>query len=76
MPEAGEHLHVRKLCRSTMSDANSLMDARLLEPIIAQLRRQVPDLRRRDAERRCLGIFLGKRRDLDVGPHARLRGLR
>ena len=26
--------HPRRLCRSTLSDANALMDARLLEPII------------------------------------------
>jgi hypothetical protein len=44
------HRHPRRLCRSTMSDANSLMDARLLEPIIAQLRSRLPDLRRRDGQ--------------------------
>jgi len=38
MAEAAEYLpRQHKLCRSTMSDANTLMDARLLEPIIARL---------------------------------------
>jgi hypothetical protein len=45
-----EHLHPRRLCRSTMSDANALMDARLLEPLIRQLQTRVTDLRRRDGE--------------------------
>lgn len=48
LPDAQEHLQVRRLCRSTMSDANALMDARLLEPLIDHLRRQVPDLKCRD----------------------------
>ena len=47
-PQAQEHLHLKKLCRSTLSDANALMDARLLEPLIAHLRAQIPDLKRRD----------------------------
>lgn len=45
-----EHRHPRRLCRSTMSDANTLMDARLLEPLIRQLRSKLPDLRRRDGQ--------------------------
>jgi DDE family transposase len=44
------HLHPRKLCRSTISDANALMDARLLEPIIAHLQARVHDLRRTDGQ--------------------------
>jgi len=43
-----EHLHPRRLCRSTMSDANALMDARLLEPLVQQLQKRVVDLPRRD----------------------------
>lgn len=43
-----EHLHPRRLCRSTMSDANALMDPRLLEPIIRRLQAQVRDLPRTD----------------------------
>jgi hypothetical protein len=45
-----EHLHPKKLCRSTISDANALMDARLLEPIIAHLRARVPNLPRADGQ--------------------------
>ena len=46
-----EHRHPRRLCRSTLSDANALMDARLLEPLIAQLRSRLgPDLRQRDGQ--------------------------
>ena len=48
LPQAREHLQVRKLCRSTISDANALMDARLLEPLIAHLRKEIPDLKQRD----------------------------
>lgn len=43
-------LHPRRLCRSTMSDANALMDARLLEPLIRQLQARVPELTRRDGQ--------------------------
>ena len=43
-----EALHPRKLCRSTLGDANALMDARLLEPIIRHLQARVPDLPRAD----------------------------
>lgn len=49
-PQAQEHLHLKKLCRSTLSDANALMDASLLEPLIAHLRAQLPDLKRRDGQ--------------------------
>ena len=45
-----QHLHPRRLCRSTMSDAHALMDARLLEPIIRRLQAQVRDLRRTDGQ--------------------------
>lgn len=44
------HRHPRRLCRSTMSDANALMDARLLEPIIRQLQARLPQLRRTDGQ--------------------------
>jgi hypothetical protein len=43
-----ESRHPRRLCRSTMSDANALMDARLLEPILTQLRSRLPKLKHRD----------------------------
>jgi hypothetical protein len=41
-------LKLRKLCRSTMSDANALMDARLLGPLIARLKSRVRELKRQD----------------------------
>src|ERR1700761_9446965 len=45
-----EARHPRRLCRSTLSDANALMDARLLEPIIRSLKARVPELRRTDGQ--------------------------
>lgn len=42
--------HPRRLCRSTLSDANALMDARLLEPIIRHLRAHLPQLPRQDGQ--------------------------
>lgn len=50
LPDTQELLHIRRLCRSTLSDANALMDARLLEPIIARLRQALPDLEQRDGQ--------------------------
>jgi len=50
LPQARQHLRIGKLCRSTVCDANALMDARLLEPLIAHLRGQIPDLKRRDGQ--------------------------
>jgi len=47
---AGHPRHLRKLCRSTMSDAAALFDARLLVPLVRRLRAAVPDLRRRDGQ--------------------------
>ena len=55
LPGAQEHLSVQKVCRSTLSDANRLMDATLLEPLIEQLRARVPDLGKQDAK---LGALL------------------
>ena len=46
----GQPVHLRKLCRSTMSDAAALFDARLLVPVARQLRAKIPDLRRRDGQ--------------------------
>jgi len=51
-----------RMCRSTLSDANAMMDARLLEPIIEDLRRRVPDLPRRDGQ---LGRLLDQVRVVD-----------
>ena len=47
---ADGQLNTRKLCRSTMSDANALMDARLLEPLIRRLKSRVRDLKKQDGQ--------------------------
>ena len=47
-PEFTQWLNRGRVPRSTMSDANALMDPRLLEPIIAQLRQQIPALSKQD----------------------------
>jgi len=47
---ADGQLQTRKLCRSTMSDANALMDARLLEPLIRRLKSRVRDLKKQDGQ--------------------------
>lgn len=49
-------------CRSTLSDANALMDATLLEPLIAHLRSKIPDLQHRDGQ---LGRLLSDLRVVD-----------
>jgi hypothetical protein len=50
LDERGRPTRLRKLCRSTMSDANAVMDARLLEPLIGHLRAKLPDLKRKDGQ--------------------------
>lgn len=50
VPAVQEQLTLRKLCRSTVSDANALMDPRLLEGLITELQARVPDLKHRDTE--------------------------
>jgi hypothetical protein len=42
------HLSVARVCRSTASDANALFDPTLLDPLVARLRAQLPDLKQRD----------------------------
>ena len=49
-PQGRTHLRLRKLCRSTMSDANALMDAKLLEPLVRRLKGRVRDLKKRDGQ--------------------------
>jgi hypothetical protein len=44
MPGLTEHLSVEQACRSTISDANRLLDASLLEPLIDDLRKRLPQL--------------------------------
>lgn len=61
-PQGQAFLGSTRLCRSTLSDANRLMDATLLEPLIKQLRRQIPDLNHRDGS---LGRLLDQVRVVD-----------
>jgi len=41
--QAQEHLAIRKICKSTLSDFNRLVDPQRLDPIIAALRAQLAD---------------------------------
>jgi Transposase DDE domain len=50
VPAMARHLSTERLCRSTLSDANTLFDAQLLEPIIEHLRGRVPQLSQRDPQ--------------------------
>jgi hypothetical protein len=61
-PQGQAFLGSTRLCRSTISDANKLMDATLLEPLIGELRRQIPDLNHRDQP---LGRLLDQVRVVD-----------
>jgi transposase len=49
-PQMQEHLSIDRLCRSTLSDANAVMDANLLLPLIADLRARMPALGKADAK--------------------------
>jgi hypothetical protein len=61
-PQGQAFLGSTRYCRSTFSDANALMDATLLEPIIDRLRRKIPDLQTRDGQ---LGRLLDQVRVVD-----------
>jgi hypothetical protein len=61
-PQGTEFLGSTRFCRSTFSDANALMDATLLEPLIEHLRRKIPDLQTRDGQ---LGRLLDQVRVVD-----------
>jgi hypothetical protein len=50
VPAMARHLSTDRLCRSTISDANALFDAQLLEPLIEHLRGRVPQLPQRDPQ--------------------------
>ena len=50
LPGVNRFLDVGAVCRSTLSDANALFDPDLLLPLIADLRRRLPNLRQQDAE--------------------------
>ena len=76
------HLQMRRLCRSTLSDANALMDARLLVPILRHLRSQLPQLRRQDPDLQRLlekvlivdGSFFDAAADIAFALQSRTRG--
>jgi hypothetical protein len=50
VPAMARHLSTDRLCRSTVSDANALFDAQLLEPLVEHLRARVPQLKQRDPQ--------------------------
>lgn len=60
--EAQDELEIHKVCRSTLSDANAVMDADLLEPLIEDLRQRLPGLPQMDGK---LGQLLKRLRLVD-----------
>jgi hypothetical protein len=48
IPQINRHLEAESVCRSTLSDANKLFDPVYLEPLIADLRARLPNLRQID----------------------------
>lgn len=61
-PEAQEELEIEQVCRSTLSDANAVLDAGLLEALIEDLRQRLPGLERSDGK---LGQLLKRLRLVD-----------
>lgn len=47
-PRMQEQTSIKRIARSTLSDANKVFDPVLLEPIIEELRARIPDLNRKD----------------------------
>ena len=47
-PRMQEQTSIKRIARSTLSDANKVFDPALLEPIIEELRARIPDLNRTD----------------------------
>lgn len=43
-----DHLSIERLCRSTLSDANGILDSKLLLPLVADLRARLPNLPKAD----------------------------
>ena len=60
--EAQAELDIQQVCRSTLSDANRVMDASLLEALIEDLRLRLPDLPKMDGK---LGQLLKRLRLVD-----------
>lgn len=61
-PLVQDELEVDRVCRSTLSDLQRIVDPSLLEPLIESLRRQIPDLQKTDGP---LGNLLKKMRLVD-----------
>lgn len=49
-PGTRECLNVDRACRSTISDAHACLDPQLLQPLIAELRSEVPELAHTDRQ--------------------------
>lgn len=47
-PQMRDHLSIERLCRSTLSNASSVFDPKLLVPLIAELRARLPQLPKTD----------------------------
>lgn len=60
--EARDELEIEQVCRSTLSDANAVLDAGLLEALIEDLRERLPELPRTDGK---LGQLLKRLRLVD-----------
>jgi hypothetical protein len=48
LPGVGKFFGVDCVCKSTLSDANALFDPQLLQPLMADLRRDLPNIGRQD----------------------------
>jgi hypothetical protein len=69
-PQVQDELEVERICKSTLSDLQAIVDPTLLEPLIASLQRQVPLLQKADP---TLGKLLKKMRLVD-GSYFNLAG--
>jgi hypothetical protein len=56
MPGLAEHLSIEQACRSTISDANRVLDPALLEPLIDDLRKRLPQLPHTDCKLEHLNL--------------------
>ena len=61
-PRVRDELHVERICKSTLSDLQRIVDPTLLEPLIEQLQSQIPHLRKTDPK---LGVLLRQMRLVD-----------
>ena len=61
-PQVQDELEVERVCKSTLSDLQAIVDPSLLEPLIASLQAQIPQLQKADP---TLGKLLKKMRLVD-----------